>query len=867
MYCLKVQSACHTCWAAAMVRGSVLVLLIAQRAFGLELLENPGFESPDLSGNWGGWGFNLVSITDDVHGGTHAVKVSGRTQSYQGPGQDVPIQPGGRYAYTSSVKQLNDHPGTLFQTIKITIAYTWADDGKTEYYSIARHPFVQSANGWFNLDGDFTAPVRNTSKAHLYFQGPDPGIDFIVDDASLQTVDEDMSWKAEVDARIQKIRKNNINVQVTHSSSFNPADIEIKIDNKRHLFGFGSVINEDYITSDDYKEYQNFVYTMFNWVTAGSFKWKYNRGTKDKPDYKFATDAVKVLKQRGMKVRGHNMFWGVPGHSPSWVEALNGTMLKTAIAERVKYMTGITKGQLGHWDVNNELLHGQLYEEKTGDAQYSEKIYDMVHKADPVPKLFLNDYEVVAVGAVTDAYVAQAKEFKKANVGLGGLGLQSHFRDYTPPDPTLLKRRLDNLGSVGLPLWITEMDLVHHDENVRADWYDWALRTYFSHPAVEGVIFWGFWDHQMKSPYAALINGYNFFVNAAGQRYFDLVKKEWSTHVAKNLSDGSTFSVNGFHGDYDIVVNYKGKPVMYQEFHLGKADATLNLDISGDGHQVTLPTTIDPFVHVTHAIQVSHNNEHIVGHMSSDANNTDIQCVTRWSAVSDVGDDKPTYAYCERDEVMTGCSGYHQDGEWYRDGEEIEVKNGRVACKAVNGWRSKEGLQAVARCCKTKNIKCTYRGAGPSAKSVDARVETTCLNSEIATGCTAWTWDSEMIGSFPSDNQKGCVASNEGTTVGTWSYAACCAAPKLSCKTLVSTPSSLQKGGKASVACDAGTVLFGCSVRADFGKSAGAYIGGTQAKGEWCTAMNGEDKFTGEQGVLAVATCCSLDGHGGTIIG
>ncbi len=47
----------------------------------------------------------------------------------------------------------------------------------------------------------------------LYFQGPDVGIDFIVDDASLQTVDLDTSWKAEADARIQKIRKNNINVQ------------------------------------------------------------------------------------------------------------------------------------------------------------------------------------------------------------------------------------------------------------------------------------------------------------------------------------------------------------------------------------------------------------------------------------------------------------------------------------------------------------------------------------------------------------------------------------------------------------------------------------------------------------------------------
>ncbi|XP_046574253.1 endo-1,4-beta-xylanase 1-like [Haliotis rubra] len=657
--------------------------------------------------------------------------------------------------------------------------------------------------GGFPLNGNFTAPLRNMSRAYIHFQGPVPGIDFLIDDTTLVEVDEDVNWKAEADARIQKIRKNIIHVNVTRSSSFNPADIEIKIDLKRHLFGFGSMVKEAWMTNDDYKGYQNFVYKMFNWVTAASFKWKYNRGTRDKPDYKYATDGVKVLKQHGMKVRGHNMFWGVPGHSPSWVEALNGTMLKATIEKRLKYMTGITKGQLNHWDVNNELLHGQLYEEKIGDPHYSEKIYDMVHKADPFPTLFLNDYDVVAVGGVTDAYVQQAKAFKNANVGLGGMGLQSHFKPYTRPDPTLLKTRLDKLATVGLPLWITELDLVHHDDTVRADWYDMALRTYFSHPAVDGIIFWGFWDHDMSSPLSSLVSGYNYFLNAAGQRYLDLIKKEWSTHVARKLSEGSSFTVNGFHGDYDIVVNYKGKPIMYQEFHLGKQ--MQRLTCSSVAMDVTLPTTVDPFVHITHPVQVSHNNEHVIGHMSSGAHNTDIQCATRWSGFSQVGDDKMSYAFCQGDEVMTGCSSYHKNGEWYRDGDQFLMHNGRMSCKAVNGFRSTSGLQAVARCCKTKNLKCTYRGSGPSAKSVDARVETTCLHNEVATGCSAWTWDSEMFGAFPSLNNKGCVASNEGTTVG--------------------------------------------------------------SQPEWCTAVNGQDKVAGEERRIGCATCCSLEAQGGPIIG
>ena len=36
-------------------------------------------------------------------------------------------------------------------------------------------------------------------------------------------------------------------------------------------------------------------------------------------------------------------------------------------------------------------------------------------------------------------YINQGNSFKAANVGLYGLGLQSHFKAYVAPDPTLLK--------------------------------------------------------------------------------------------------------------------------------------------------------------------------------------------------------------------------------------------------------------------------------------------------------------------------------------------------------------------------------------------------------------------------------------------
>ena len=57
------------------------------------------------------------------------------------------------------------------------------------------------------------------------------------------------------------------------------------------------------------------------------------------------------------------------------------------------------------------------------------------------------------------------------------------------------------------------MTLENSNENTRADWFEDALTTYFSHPSVEGVILWGFWDHAGVSPDGALVNGNYLYVS------------------------------------------------------------------------------------------------------------------------------------------------------------------------------------------------------------------------------------------------------------------------------------------------------------------------------------------------------------------
>lgn len=59
-----------------------------------------------------------------------------------------------------------------------------------------------------------------------------------------------------------------------------------------------------------------------------------------------------------------------------------------------------------------------------------------------------------------------------------------HIENFLP------QSRLDHLGALGVPLWITEFDNKDGDLGKRAKVYADALRLYYSHPSVKGIIIW-----------------------------------------------------------------------------------------------------------------------------------------------------------------------------------------------------------------------------------------------------------------------------------------------------------------------------------------------------------------------------------------
>ncbi len=90
------------------------------------------------------------------------------------------------------------------------------------------------------------------------------------------------------------------------------------------------------------------------------------------------------------------------------------------------------------------------------------------------------------------------------------------------------------------------------DERVRAQELEDFYRIAFSHPAVEGVIMWGFRQNSQWRKNCYIVNA-DWSLNEAGRRY-EALRAEWTTEATGVTNADGTFTFRGFHGTYELTV-------------------------------------------------------------------------------------------------------------------------------------------------------------------------------------------------------------------------------------------------------------------------------------------------------------------------
>ncbi len=206
--------------------------------------------------------------------------------------------------------------------------------------------------------------------------------------------------------------------------------------------------------------FQNWFVKRFNAaVFENELKWYATEPDQGKVNYTVADQMLEFVRANQIIARGHNIFWEDPKYAPQWVRDLTGPELQSAVNSRIQSLMNKYKEEFIHWDVSNEMLHFDFYEQRLG-PNATLHFYEIAHMSDPLATLFMNEFNVVEtcsdVNSTVDTYISRLRELQRGGVFMDGIGLEGHF---TIPNPPLMRAILDKLATLGLPIWLTEVDI------------------------------------------------------------------------------------------------------------------------------------------------------------------------------------------------------------------------------------------------------------------------------------------------------------------------------------------------------------------------------------------------------------------------
>ncbi len=570
-------------------------------------VQNSSFEDGIVG--WTSGGGTITAVSNQKNSGCQSLLVSNRSETYHGPGQNLPtssFQQGGIYEVYAYVRSASGS-----QSLKLTMR---RNDSSTSYVGIDTE--TVGSGSWVQLKGTYNHQQSGSlSGMRLYIEssGTSTG-DFYVDDVVMYKLGGGTGdWKADANARIEQIRKRDLQVRVVSGSGNPISGANVAITQTNNEFAFGTAININQIqdwkngTPSSLNTYERFVVENFNWTVAESrHKWPAFEYSRDRVDFERADNLVDFSRKNGLRMRGHSLVWGVTyrDFDPPWVHALSdrtsqqekdggNSELEAEVMEHINAVVPRYADYLEHWDINNEMTHGNFY-----GIPMTARMHKRVKQLDPDVKATVNDYHVISPrsysgGDRLDAYIQLVKNLRAAGGQVDLLGVQGHFEANKPINPNDVYYRFERLTQElgNTPIWVTEFDQDYQNKNEAADSLENLYRTAFSHRNVGGILMWGFWDGQHWRDDAAIVEQ-NWTVNAAGRRY-QALRDEWSTEVTATTNASGVANFRGFHGDYDVRVTLPGGNVVNGSFNLasGTNDALI-VTINSSGQQQTSSSSV-----------------------------------------------------------------------------------------------------------------------------------------------------------------------------------------------------------------------------------------------------------------------------------
>ena len=378
-------------------------------------------------------------------------------------------------------------------------------------------------------------------------------------------------WRQAAAERIERYRKNNLLIEVVDAEGKPLSNATVDIVLRRHAFGFGAAIKAKWINdpSSDGERYREVLQSLFNQATFDNeMKWP---AVYD--GVPAATDtAISWLREREIKIRGHNLIWPSWRWLPRQLQAYRYDVaaLRREAAAHITRTVAHFRSQLIHWDVVNEpFSEHDLIDLLGRDAMV--EWFNLAREADPAVKLFLNDYGIFDSGngknQHADHFYDTLRFLRDAGALLDGIGIQSHFTADLP-SPQALFGTLERFSKLGLPIESTELTVNLEDRQLQADYLRDYMTVLFSHPNVNGITLWGFWAKGHWRPQSAFFEE-DWSMRPVGHAFNELVHKQWTTRASTSTNPMGLAHFRGFCGTYDVTVTTDNGQIQKTTAHIG----------------------------------------------------------------------------------------------------------------------------------------------------------------------------------------------------------------------------------------------------------------------------------------------------------
>lgn len=390
-----------------------------------------------------------------------------------------------------------------------------------------------------------------------------------------------------IDESIEKYRKGEIIVMANR-------DQQVAIEQMRHEFWFGCAIPnslaDSYMSDENKEKFKVEFLKHFNsGVTENALKWQMMERNRGEVNYSVVDTILEWCEENDIALRGHNLFWGKRQYIQPWLMEMSDDELMQALEQRAESITSHYKGRFAEIDLTNETLDENYYAERLGPG-ITKLMAQWALKGDPGVKLIMNEHDILIPESPAGNRLASSMALFRSvidqGIPLAGIGIQghSHFKTF---DRQALKQGLDSLATLGLPIRITELNIPGRnyppvsdrrfqlspaeEDSVAKELTDY-LSICFAHPAVEGIILWGFWEGANWIPSSSLYRR-DWTLTPSGEAYNNLVLKKWWTNKSGMTDRKGEYSTRAFYGKYRVTVDGTSK-----EVDLTKDKGTVTVD-------------------------------------------------------------------------------------------------------------------------------------------------------------------------------------------------------------------------------------------------------------------------------------------------